>query len=75
MAGYYGFTLVVRVSVRMFPDDNLVNISGFSPNLVCALIFWRSGLGLLMGKCCQFLTELSARDTPIFSFPDDNLSK
>ena len=23
-----------------------------------------------MGKFCQFLTELSARDTPIFSFPD-----
>ena len=47
----------------------------FSPNLVCALILWRSGLGLLMGKFCQFLKELSARHMPIFSFPDDNLSK
>ena len=28
-----------------------------------------------MGKFCQFFTELSARDTPIFSFPDDNLCK
>ena len=28
-----------------------------------------------MGKFCQILTELSAQDTPIFSFPDDNLSK
>ena len=28
-----------------------------------------------MGTFCQFFTELSARDTPIFSFPDDNLSK
>ena len=28
-----------------------------------------------MGKFCQFLTELSARDMPIFPFPDDNLSK
>ena len=28
-----------------------------------------------MGKFRQFLTELSARDTPIFLFPDDNLSK
>ena len=28
-----------------------------------------------MAKFCQFLTELSAPDTPIFSFPDDNLSK
>ena len=83
VAGYYGFTLVVRVSVRpsvrrtsvrvSFPDDNLVNINGFSPNSVCALILWRSGLGLLMGKFRQFLTELSARDMPIFSFPDNNL--
>ena len=28
-----------------------------------------------MGKFRQILTELSARDTPIFSFPDDNLRK
>ena len=39
------------------------------------LILWRSGLGLLMGKFPQILIELTARDTPIFSFPDDNLSK
>ena len=134
VAGYYGFTLVVRESVRLsvrpsvgflFQDDNLskhqwiftklgmcidiveiwfgianeqissifdsylpetcpyfcfrtitwVNNKGFSPNLVCAFILWRSGLGLLMGKFRQFLTELSARDMPIFSFPDYNLSK
>ena len=28
-----------------------------------------------MGKFCHIFTELSARDTPIFSFLDDNLSK
>ena len=28
-----------------------------------------------MGKFCQFLTELSARDRSIFSFMDDNFSK
>ena len=28
-----------------------------------------------MGKFHVILTELSARDTPIFSFPDSNLSK
>ena len=28
-----------------------------------------------MGKFHQILTELSARDTPIFLFPDDNLCK
>ena len=29
---------------------------------------------LLIGKFRKIFTELSARDTPIFSFPDDNLS-
>ena len=138
VAGYYGFTLVVRVSIRpsicrtsvhpsifRFWMITWVNINGFSPNLVCALMLWRSGLGLLigkfrqiftelsawdhlyfrfrtitwvnnkgfstkllyaltlrrsglglqMGKFLQFFTELSAQDTPIFSFPDDKLSK
>ena len=28
-----------------------------------------------MGKFRQTFTKLSARDTPIFLFPDDNLSK
>ena len=28
-----------------------------------------------MGKFRQILTDLPARDTPIFSFPDGNLSK
>ena len=28
-----------------------------------------------MGKFRQFLTEFSAHDTSIFSFPDDNFSK
>ena len=65
----------VRPSIFRFRMIIRVNINGFSPNLVCALILWRSGLELLMGKFRQFLTEISARDTPIFSFPDDNLSK
>ena len=32
-------------------------------------------MGLLLGIFCQILTEFSARDMPIFSFPDDILSK
>ena len=32
-------------------------------------------MGLLTGKFRQIFTKLSARDTPIFSFPGDNLSK
>ena len=58
-----------------FRTISWVNNKGFSPNLLYALTLKRSGLGLLMRKFCQFFTELSARDTPIFSFPDDNLSK
>ena len=46
---------------RIFvPDNNKLNISGFLPNLVLALILWRPSLGLQMGKFSQFLTELSA---------------
>ena len=51
-----------------------VNVNGFSRNSVCAWILRRSGLGLLMGEFRQFLTELTARDTSVFSFPDDNFS-
>ena len=40
-----------------------VNLNGFSPNLVYALILWKSGFGLLFGKFHEFLTEISARDT------------
>ena len=43
-----------------FQTITSVNIKGFSPNLVCAFILWRSGLGLLLTRFCQFLTELSA---------------
>ena len=45
----------VGPSIVLFPDDNL---SGFSPNMVCALILWRYGLGLLIGIFCQFLTVI-----------------
>ena len=31
--------------------------------------------GIANGQIRQIFTELSARDTSIFSFPDDNLSK
>ena len=41
----------IRIS---FPDDNF---NGFSLNLVCALILWRTGLGLLMDIFRQILME------------------
>ena len=40
----------VRPSVFRFRMITWVNINEISPNLVCALFLWRSGLGLLMGK-------------------------
>ena len=44
-----------------------VNINGFSQNLVCALILWRSGLGLLMGKfSSNFYGVICLRHTHIF---------
>ena len=50
-----------------FQTITWVNVNGFSPNSVCALILWRSGFGLLIGKFHQFLTELSSRNRSIFS--------
>ena len=85
--GYYGFMLVVLVSLHLsvhlsyihlyfrFRTITWVNVNGFSPNLLCELILWRPSLGLLMGKLSKFLTELSAHDTSIFSFQDNNLAK
>ena len=51
-----------------FSTITWVNIKGFSPNLLCALILWRSALGLLMDKFHQFLTELSAHDTIVAGY-------
>ena len=48
-----------------FQMITLVNINGFSPNFVCALIPWRSALGLLIGKFHQFLTVICPRHVRI----------
>ena len=55
----------------LFRKISWVNVKGFSPNLVRALILWRSRLGLLIGKFSQFLTSCLS----VFLFPDDNSSK
>ena len=85
---YYGVMLVVSsVSIPLLTCPSVVhpyfcfrmitwvNVNGFSPNLVYVLILWKSCMGLLTDKFHQFLTELSARDTSIFSFLDVNFSK
>ena len=43
----------------------------FSPNLVCALILWRSGLGLLMGKFCQLSAQMAEYYSLTFLFLDN----
>ena len=83
MAGYYGFTLAVCLSICLSViyssifslSDDKFSVDGFSPNLVCELILWRSGFEFLMGKFRQFLTELSGRNMSVFLFLDNNLSK
>ena len=58
VAGYYVFTLAIRVSVRLsvrpsglcFRSITLVFIKGFHSNFAHALVPTMSSLGLLMGK-------------------------
>ena len=50
-----------------FRTISCINISGFSPNFVCALM-WKSGFGLKMGKFCQFSSELSAHHTIVVGY-------
>ena len=61
VAGYYGFTLVISVSVHSavhpyshFCAKTFVKIDGFSPNLTCALILWRL-VYIANGQIRQFL--------------------
>ena len=47
----------------LFADNNLSKCQWIFTKLGCAVIFWKSGFGSLMGKFHQFLTELSAFNT------------
>ena len=80
VAGYYVFTLDVRMSVRpstrvSFLNDNLSKHQWIFTKLGMCIDIKEIWFGIANGKFHQVLTELSAWDTPIFSFPDDNLSK
>ena len=85
MAGYYGFTLNVHVSVRpsvrrpsvrfSFPDDNLSKHQWIFTKLGMCIDIVEIWFWIANGQISSNFYGLSARDTPIFSFPDDNLSK
>ena len=68
---------VLGLSIFLFRMIPWVSVCGFSPNLDIVEIWFNQweALHVLMGKFIQILKELSARDTVIFSFQDDNLSK
>ena len=88
VVGYFDFTFDVCVCQSIYRPSShrpsihsyfhfqtiTVNINGFSPNLVCVLILWRSALGLLMGNFRQLLTAICLPHS-VVSFPDNNLSK
>ena len=64
-----------QVRIFHFYMITLVNINGFSSNVVCALILWRSGLGLHMSKFRQFFGRvICPRHVSIFIL-DNNFSK
>ena len=44
----------------------MTHLNGFSPNLICAFILWRSGLGLLLGTFRQY--ELSPHNMKIAGY-------
>ena len=68
---------VVRPPVRFsFPDDNLSKHQWIFTKLGIFIDIVEIWFGIANGQISSiFYGILSARDTPIFSFPDDNLSK
>ena len=78
----YGFLLVAHESIcgpsiclsyihpyfSVILTITFVIVDGFSANLVCALILWRAGFGLLTSKFRQFLTEESVRHTIVAGY-------
>ena len=50
-------------------------LDSFSSKIGLCIDIVEIWFGIALGKFRQILTELSARDTPIFLFPDDHLSK
>ena len=64
---------VVPLSIRFsFLDDNLNKHQWIFTKLGVCIDIVNIWFGIANGQICQIFTELSARDTPIFSFPDDN---
>ena len=64
----------VRPSVRFsFPYDNLSKHQWIFTKLGMCIDIVDIWFGITNGQISSNFTELSARDTPMFSFPGDNL--
>ena len=76
MVGYYVSPLSDRPSAHVSISSwfALSNLNSFI-QILRTHISGVCGLRLLMGKFCQFLTELSALHTSLLLFADGNLSK
>ena len=67
---------VVRPSVHFsFPDNNLSKHQWIFTKLGMCIDIVEIWFGIANGQISSNFTELSARDTAIFMFPDNNLSK
>ena len=68
---------VICLSIFSLPDDNLIKYHWiFAKIFMCIDIveIWLMGLQMRKFFFHQFLTQLSAQDMPVFSFPDNSLS-
>ena len=73
-------TMDVCVSIHLsicysFLDDNWSKHQWIFTKLGMCIDIVDIWFGIANGQICQIFTELSARDMPTFSFPDDNLNK
>ena len=56
-------------SLFSFQDNKLSKSQWIITKMICALILWRSALGMLVGKFHQFVTKLPAHDMIMVGYP------
>ena len=68
-------TVLPAHNTSLLQNNNWSRSPWIFTKLSVCIDLWKSGLGLLMGKFCQFLTELSAHDTSEFLVQDNKFGK
>ena len=72
MGKFRKFFPACHMLILSFPDDILSKCHWNCTKLSVCIDIWRSGLGLLIVKFCQFSTGLSAYHVSVFLYPDIN---